>query len=133
MPHFFASLVYSYGLVYGEARWINGISWSLEVEIHYLVVPLLAMVFRLRSATVRRTLWSAPFYSLASVRSGLSRTPGAAGYISSEDISLTTERAYVRRDIMHGNSWYQAVLKQFQANLAKIIAKTKFSFRNLVT
>jgi hypothetical protein len=55
----------------------------------------------------------------------------AAGYISGEDIFLSTERGYVRRDIMHGNFWYQSVLKQFQLNLAQIIGKTKFNFRKL--
>ena len=57
VPHFIASLFYSHGLVYGEASWINGVSWSLEVEIQfYLVVPLLAMVFSVPKTAARRAL-----------------------------------------------------------------------------
>jgi len=46
----------------------------------------------------------------------------AAGYISCNDVALSIERAYVRGDIMHGNFWYQSVLKQFQLKLAQFIA-----------
>ena len=52
----------------------------------------------------------------------------AANYISWDDISLSIERAYVRRDIMHGNFWHQAALKQFQCNLAQFFDKTKSKF-----
>jgi len=51
-----------------------------------------------------------------------------AGYVRPEDIYLSTERAYVRRDIMQGNSWQRSVVKRFQLNVAEHIAKAKSKF-----
>ena len=57
LPHFIASLFYSHGLVYGEASWINGVAWSLEIEVQfYLIVPMLAAVFAVRDPFQRRAL-----------------------------------------------------------------------------
>ena len=57
IPNLIASLVYSHGLVYGRESLINGVAWSLEIEIQfYLLVPLLVKMFRLRSAAARRWL-----------------------------------------------------------------------------
>jgi peptidoglycan/LPS O-acetylase OafA/YrhL len=56
-PNLMASIFYAHGLVYGEASRINGVAWSLEIEIQfYLLVPLLVRVFHLRRAIIRRTL-----------------------------------------------------------------------------
>jgi len=55
--HFWASLFYLSGTAFGHASWINGVAWSLEVEVQfYLVLPLLAVSFSVRSAVVRRLL-----------------------------------------------------------------------------
>src|SRR5262249_39039226 len=52
-----ASLFYSHGLIYGRESLINGVAWSLEIEIQfYLLVPLLVRMFRLRNAVARRSL-----------------------------------------------------------------------------
>ncbi len=57
IPHFPASLVYLHGPIFGQASWINGVAWSLEVEVQfYLVMPLLAVVFAVRPAWLRRGL-----------------------------------------------------------------------------
>src|SRR5262245_12365983 len=57
VPNLIASLFYSHGLVYGRESAINGVAWSLEVEIQfYLLTPLLVRLFRLRNAAARRTL-----------------------------------------------------------------------------
>ena len=57
VPHLVASLLYSHSLVYGEASRINGLAWSLEIEVQfYLIAPLLAMVFAIRNAAVRRAV-----------------------------------------------------------------------------
>lgn len=43
--HFLASLCYSHNLIYGEPSLLNGVLWSLEVEIQfYLICPFLAMI-----------------------------------------------------------------------------------------
>ncbi len=53
--HFAASLFYLHDLVFGYASWVNGITWTLEVDMQfYLIVPLLATIFRIRSAGTRK-------------------------------------------------------------------------------
>jgi peptidoglycan/LPS O-acetylase OafA/YrhL len=54
-PHLLASLVYLHALIFGEPSWINGIAWTLEIEIQfYLLMPLIAQLFRIRRDAVRR-------------------------------------------------------------------------------
>jgi peptidoglycan/LPS O-acetylase OafA/YrhL len=60
VPNLIASLFYSHGLVYGRESEINGVAWSLEIEIQfYLLTPLLVLMFRLRNAAARRALFFA--------------------------------------------------------------------------
>jgi peptidoglycan/LPS O-acetylase OafA/YrhL len=57
VPNLIASLLYSHGLVYGRESAINGVAWSLEIEIQfYLLTPLLVLMFRLRNVVARRSL-----------------------------------------------------------------------------
>jgi peptidoglycan/LPS O-acetylase OafA/YrhL len=57
IPNLIASFFYSHGLVYGRESAINGVAWSLEVEIQfYLLTPLLVLMFKLRNAAARRAL-----------------------------------------------------------------------------
>ncbi len=52
-----ASAVYSHNWIYGQGNAINGVLWSLEVEVQfYILVPLLTLVFALRKTVVRRTV-----------------------------------------------------------------------------
>jgi peptidoglycan/LPS O-acetylase OafA/YrhL len=51
-----ASLFYVHNYVYGEFSRINGVAWSLEVEVQfYLLVPLLAKFFLIRQKWWRRS------------------------------------------------------------------------------
>jgi peptidoglycan/LPS O-acetylase OafA/YrhL len=53
---FFVRLFYLHGLVYHDAPALNGVTWSLEIEVQfYLIVPVLARIFCL-PATVRRVI-----------------------------------------------------------------------------
>jgi peptidoglycan/LPS O-acetylase OafA/YrhL len=53
---FLVRLFYLHGLVYHDAPALNGVTWSLEIEVQfYLIVPVLARIFCL-PATVRRTI-----------------------------------------------------------------------------
>lgn len=53
--HFIASTFYLHGAVYNSNSAILNVAWSLEVEVQfYLLAPLLAKVFLISSARVRR-------------------------------------------------------------------------------
>jgi peptidoglycan/LPS O-acetylase OafA/YrhL len=57
LDNLFASLLYLHNLIYGEPSVINGVAWSLEIEVQfYLLAPLLATVFSLPSRAWRRGL-----------------------------------------------------------------------------
>jgi peptidoglycan/LPS O-acetylase OafA/YrhL len=57
VPHLAASLLYLHGPLYGEGSWINGVAWSLEVEVQfYVLMPVLALLFRVRGSAARRLL-----------------------------------------------------------------------------
>ena len=57
IPHLAASLAYLHNLIYGDQSTVLGVAWSLEIEVQfYLLVPLLTLVFAIRSASLRRSL-----------------------------------------------------------------------------
>lgn len=57
VPDFFIGIFYLHGPVYGVANPLNLVFWSLEVEVQfYLLMPLLARVFRIQSTVGRRLL-----------------------------------------------------------------------------
>jgi peptidoglycan/LPS O-acetylase OafA/YrhL len=55
-PHLLASFCYLHNLIFGAFPGaVNGVAWSLEIEVQfYLLVPLLALLFTISSARVRR-------------------------------------------------------------------------------
>lgn len=56
VPHLLASLAYCHNLVFGRASSINFVAWSLEIEVQfYILAPLLAGLFALRSPWARST------------------------------------------------------------------------------
>lgn len=56
-PHLAVGLAYLHGLTYAELNPVNLVAWSLEVEVQfYLLMPLLAAVFAVRRAALRRAL-----------------------------------------------------------------------------
>jgi peptidoglycan/LPS O-acetylase OafA/YrhL len=60
LPHFAASAVYLHGLLLGPDGAPNPVAWTLEMEVQfYLLMPLLALMFLIRSAWLRRTLLAA--------------------------------------------------------------------------
>ncbi|MDR3734493.1 MAG: acyltransferase [Acidobacteriaceae bacterium] len=57
LPHLAASLVYLHNIVYAAPSQVNGVLWSLEIEVQfYLIAPLLMQIYRLRSLRLRRTM-----------------------------------------------------------------------------
>ena len=55
--HLLASLVYLHGLIYEQWSTINGVSWSLEIEVQfYLIAPFLAVLIYQGTPRFRRCL-----------------------------------------------------------------------------
>jgi peptidoglycan/LPS O-acetylase OafA/YrhL len=55
--HYLASIVYLHGAIYGEGSWINGVAWTLEIEVQfYLLLPVIAELFRIRRTALRRAI-----------------------------------------------------------------------------
>jgi peptidoglycan/LPS O-acetylase OafA/YrhL len=60
LPHFFASLFYVHNIVYDSHSSINGVAWSLEVEIQfYLLMPLLSYLYCIKKTIARRAIFLA--------------------------------------------------------------------------
>ena len=81
IPHLGASLVYLHNLIYAQGSPVIGVAWSLEIEVQfYLLVPLLTVLFAIRSPKFRRallmamiaTLTASQFCLLRSARGALS-------------------------------------------------------------
>ena len=79
--HLGASLLYVHNLIYSKASLLNGVAWSLEIEVQfYILAPLFAIVFAIRSHLLRRAvimgvmlacgafvqfwLWATPYQNL---------------------------------------------------------------------
>lgn len=55
LPHLGASVVYLHNQIFGQASTINGVAWSLEIEVQfYCLAPILAGIFSVRSRFARR-------------------------------------------------------------------------------
>jgi peptidoglycan/LPS O-acetylase OafA/YrhL len=56
LPHLGASLFYLHNLWFGEPSALSAVAWTLEVEVQfYCLVPLLALIFLVRSTLARRS------------------------------------------------------------------------------
>ena len=76
VPHLVASIFYLHNIVYGGNSTINGVAWSLEVEIQfYIVVPLLACLFGIERPGIRRGVIVALMLICSIVTIGLVQTP----------------------------------------------------------
>jgi peptidoglycan/LPS O-acetylase OafA/YrhL len=54
LQHLIASAVYLHGTIFGYPSSINGVSWSLEVEVQfYIIAPILGMVYKIRPTLIR--------------------------------------------------------------------------------
>jgi peptidoglycan/LPS O-acetylase OafA/YrhL len=55
LPHLLASMTYTHNIIYSDVSTINGVAWSLEIEVQfYILAPLLAQIFRISSPLYRR-------------------------------------------------------------------------------
>lgn len=52
---YLASFFYSHNFIYGRGPILNGVAWSLEVEVQfYILAPLMAYIFSVKSSSIRR-------------------------------------------------------------------------------
>jgi len=67
LEHVLASLFYVHNAIYSRGSTLNGVTWSLEIEVQfYIVAPLLAMLFlSIRNTVVRRGVLIAAIYGCA--------------------------------------------------------------------
>jgi len=57
LPHLLASIVYLHNMMFGTESTVSIVAWSLEIEVQfYVLVPLLARVFAIRSKSLRRAV-----------------------------------------------------------------------------
>ena len=68
LPHLLASILYLHNAIYGEYSRVNGVAWTLEIEVQfYLLAPLLASVFRIGSKAFRRAVLCASILGLSAM------------------------------------------------------------------
>jgi peptidoglycan/LPS O-acetylase OafA/YrhL len=76
LPHLVASILYLHNIIYHSPSTINGVAWSLEVEIQfYLLVPLLAFLFAIERPAVRRGVLTGLMFFSAVLSIRLLQTP----------------------------------------------------------
>ena len=58
LPHLGASIFYFHSIIYNTFSMINGVAWSLEVEIQfYLLMPAIAYIlFKIENSLVRHII-----------------------------------------------------------------------------
>lgn len=59
LPHYFASIFYLHGIVYGAWSYINPPTWTLEIEVQfYILAPFIAtLAFKIPSVYLRRSVF----------------------------------------------------------------------------
>jgi peptidoglycan/LPS O-acetylase OafA/YrhL len=58
LKSYLASIIYCHNIIYpGNLPFLNNVAWSLEVEVQfYILAPLMAYVFLIKSSSLRRTI-----------------------------------------------------------------------------
>jgi peptidoglycan/LPS O-acetylase OafA/YrhL len=82
LPHLVASLFYLHNVIYHQFSAISAVTWSLEIEVQfYILAPLLACVFLVRSRWPRRGILIAATILLQQVYKTLFRFAPTLGHI----------------------------------------------------
>ena len=68
-PHLVASWFYVHNILFGAGSLVLAVAWSLEIEIQfYILVPLLARVFSIRTTAIRRAVIGGAMLGMALLR-----------------------------------------------------------------
>ena len=68
-PNLLASLFYQHSLLYGSPSLVNGVAWTLEIEVQfYVLAPFLTGIFAIRSLRIRRALLAAAIVAIPCLR-----------------------------------------------------------------
>jgi peptidoglycan/LPS O-acetylase OafA/YrhL len=136
--HLLASMGYLHNIIYADLSTINVVTWSLEVELQfYVLAPLIASVFKIRSKAYRRGLIAVfiVFFSFMSVlifnkSAVLSLTMlnfahfFLAGFLL-VDIYLTdwneAPLKSLNWDVVSILSWFTIVVLLFQGEVGRVI------------
>jgi len=82
LPHLGASLIYCHNVLFHADNPVNNVAWSLEIEVQfYILVPLLAHIFSIRSRALRRGIIVGVMLASA-VNAWLFIAPGSILYLS---------------------------------------------------
>ena len=112
LRHLLASIFYCHNAVYGGPSTISIVVWSLEIEVQfYILAPLLATVFAVRPAWLRRgviagamlAIGAAQDWSPHSIRHGLSILDAAHFFLCGfllVDLYLVSWKAPARRPLL---------------------------------
>lgn len=92
LPHLLVSLTYTHNLLYGQASLVNGVAWSLEIEVQfYLLAPLLAKLYMIRRTATRRLVIVAIAAAFAAVQHYV---PGGGWFVRYFGLSIVYKMQY---------------------------------------
>jgi peptidoglycan/LPS O-acetylase OafA/YrhL len=75
-PNLIASALYVHNIDFGRPSDVNFVAWSLEIEVQfYCLAPLLAMVFAIESAALRRGTLAAMIVAASAISASLPAAP----------------------------------------------------------
>lgn len=76
LPHLFAQMVYLHNAIFGTGDAVNGVGWSLEIEVQfYCLVPVICLALRIQNKLLRRSAFLAAIV-LLTVTQQLIPNPG---------------------------------------------------------
>ncbi|MBJ6727308.1 acyltransferase family protein [Geomesophilobacter sediminis] len=120
LPHLAASLGYLHSQIYAQMSAVNFVAWSLEVELQfYVLAPLIAAVFLIRSRWPRRSLLLGLIALFAVISYRMPDTPRLTlSIVASAHFFLT---GFLLVDLYLGE-WRDGIVKSYRWDLVSALA-----------